>query len=363
MALPRGLSKSFLSLNRDYFRMRKPLERRIYELARKHCGRQDQWRVSVEVLHRKSGSASPRRVFRAMLREMIEADALPDYHLEEEPGDILRVTPRDAVIEAAGRPMLASATYEAAREMRPGWDVYALEAEWRAWWVETGRPRLARPTRRSWAGWRARPAARPDAAPVAVLRAACYANFTALARDGRRPRGQGDHSVNQADPVQRRAPDFFLVGAPKSATSSLHKLLIRHPGCSCAIPRSRISSARICPDWPRCPIATPMMPCSRQPPRGPNGAMPRPITFLSSTLSAREIHAANPDARIIAVDPQSRSMRRSRIYHQLRDGFREDQPSFEAAWRLQDARARGEHLPSYCPEPRQLQYRERLQLS
>jgi plasmid replication initiation protein len=73
--------------------MRKPLERRIYELARKHCGRQDQWRVSVEVLHRKSGSASPRRVFRAMLREMIEADALPDYHLEEEPGDILRVTP------------------------------------------------------------------------------------------------------------------------------------------------------------------------------------------------------------------------------------------------------------------------------
>jgi hypothetical protein len=91
--------------------------------------------VSVDVLHRKSGSASPRRVFRAMLREMIEADALPDYHLEEEPGDILRVTPRDAVIEAAGRPMLAPATYEVAREMLPGWDVYALEAEWRAWWV------------------------------------------------------------------------------------------------------------------------------------------------------------------------------------------------------------------------------------
>jgi hypothetical protein len=36
--------------------------------------------------------------------------------------------------------MLASATYEAARAMLPGWDVYALEAEWRAWWVETGPP-------------------------------------------------------------------------------------------------------------------------------------------------------------------------------------------------------------------------------
>jgi hypothetical protein len=79
-----------------------------------------------------------------MLREMIAADPLPDYHLEEEPGDILRVTPRDAVIEAAGRPLLAPATYEAARALLPGLDVYALEAEWRAWWVETGRPRLAR---------------------------------------------------------------------------------------------------------------------------------------------------------------------------------------------------------------------------
>jgi hypothetical protein len=121
-----ALSKSVLSLSRDYFRMRKPLERRIYELARKHCGRQDQWRVSVEVLHHKSGSASPRRVFRAMLREMIAANPLPDYLLEEEPGDILRVTPRDAVIEAAGRPLLGAATYEAARALLPGADVYAL---------------------------------------------------------------------------------------------------------------------------------------------------------------------------------------------------------------------------------------------
>jgi plasmid replication initiation protein len=147
-----ALSKSVLSLSRDYFRMRKPLERRIYELARKHCGRQDQWRISVDLLHRKSGSASPRRVFRAMLREMIAADSLPDYHLLEEPGDILRVTPRDAVIEAAGSPLLAPQTHEAARAMLPGVDVYALEAEWRAWWVETGRPRLTSPDK-AFLGW------------------------------------------------------------------------------------------------------------------------------------------------------------------------------------------------------------------
>ena len=145
-------AKSVLTLSRDYFRMRKPLERRVYELARKHCGRQNEWRVSVDTLLKKSGSASPRRVFRAMLREMIAADALPDYRLEEEPGDILRVTPRDAVIEAAGNPLVSADTLDQARVLMPGWDVYALEAEWRSWWAATGRPRLRSPDR-AFLGW------------------------------------------------------------------------------------------------------------------------------------------------------------------------------------------------------------------
>ena len=83
------MAKSVLTLSRDYFRLRKPLERRIYELARKHCGRQPEWRVSIETLSKKSGSASPRRVFRKMIRDMITADHLPEYQLAEEPGDIL----------------------------------------------------------------------------------------------------------------------------------------------------------------------------------------------------------------------------------------------------------------------------------
>ncbi|MFB3306827.1 replication initiator protein A, partial [Pseudomonas sp. AMR01] len=84
------MAKSVLTLSRDYFRLRRPLERRIYELSRKHCGRQPEWRVSVETLRKKSGSVSPLRVFRAMLRDMITRDNLPDYRLEELPRDILR---------------------------------------------------------------------------------------------------------------------------------------------------------------------------------------------------------------------------------------------------------------------------------
>ena len=57
------MAKSVLTLNRDYFGLRRPLERRLYELARKHCGRQPAWQISLEVLQKKAGSASPRRVF------------------------------------------------------------------------------------------------------------------------------------------------------------------------------------------------------------------------------------------------------------------------------------------------------------
>jgi plasmid replication initiation protein len=49
-------SRSVLTLSRDYFTLRKPLERRVYEIARKHCGRQEEWRIGLEVLARKSGS-------------------------------------------------------------------------------------------------------------------------------------------------------------------------------------------------------------------------------------------------------------------------------------------------------------------
>lgn len=146
------LGRSVLTLSRDYFRLRRPLERRIYELARKHCGRQPAWRVSVETLQKKSGSGSPRRVFRAMLRKIIAADHLPDYQLSEEPGDIIYFAPRATVVEGADTPRLTPAVLKDARVLAPGWDVYALEAEWKAWWNSTGRVRLRSPDK-AFLGW------------------------------------------------------------------------------------------------------------------------------------------------------------------------------------------------------------------
>jgi plasmid replication initiation protein len=145
------LAKSVLTLSREYFRLRRPLERRLYELARKHCGRQPAWRVSLEVLHLKSGSASPRRVFRKMVRDAIQAQPLPDYLLAEEPGDIVLVTPRPAP-PGSGPAPLKPETLERARALAAGRDVYALEARWREVWEATGRPRL-RSADAAFLGW------------------------------------------------------------------------------------------------------------------------------------------------------------------------------------------------------------------
>lgn len=146
------LARSVLTLSRDYFTLRKPLERRLYELARKHCGRQAAWPVSLEVLLKKSGSASPRRVFRAMLREIAARDPLPDFTLTEEPGDLWRIRPRRLIEDAGTGPVLKPATLDEARALAPGWDVYALEAEWREMWQLSGRPHLRSPDR-AFLGW------------------------------------------------------------------------------------------------------------------------------------------------------------------------------------------------------------------
>ena len=133
------LSKSVLTLSREYFGLRKPLERRIYELSRKHCGMQAEWRIGLALLQRKCGSDAPLRVFRAALRRMIAEDGLPDYSLAEEPGDLIRVTRRRLAETEGPAPVLFGPdTIDRLRALAPGWDPYALIAEWEGFRAAAG---------------------------------------------------------------------------------------------------------------------------------------------------------------------------------------------------------------------------------
>jgi len=127
-----------LTLHRDYFRLRKPIERRIYELARKHCGQQETWKASVELLLKKSGSKSTNKEFRRAVRELAETNHLPDYSVAfDAEADMVtfynRGTMKLPAANNAWSGLLDNQVYEDARKAAPGWDVYHLEQEWRLW--------------------------------------------------------------------------------------------------------------------------------------------------------------------------------------------------------------------------------------
>jgi plasmid replication initiation protein len=71
-----------LAINPAYFDLTGGLERRLYEIARKHVGRQTEWRVSLMVLAKKCGSMQRNlRRFKFDLKELAELDRLPDYQM------------------------------------------------------------------------------------------------------------------------------------------------------------------------------------------------------------------------------------------------------------------------------------------
>jgi hypothetical protein len=84
-----------LTILPDYFRLRKPLERRLYEIARKHVGKQGAWKISLSALHGKSGSTDVLRNFKSKLKEIIEADTIPQYRYQLGAGDMVTIYDRD----------------------------------------------------------------------------------------------------------------------------------------------------------------------------------------------------------------------------------------------------------------------------
>ncbi|MDE2674064.1 MAG: replication initiator protein A [Paracoccaceae bacterium] len=78
-------AKEVLTLHPDFFRLKQPLERRLYEICRKHCGKQKiAWRISTSKLHLKSGAQCSLKQFHHSLRKLIARApnrSLLDYRL------------------------------------------------------------------------------------------------------------------------------------------------------------------------------------------------------------------------------------------------------------------------------------------
>ena len=142
-----------LPISRDYFRLRRPLDRRVYEVGRKHCGMQDKWRISIDKLQRRTGSKQERKHFAAHMRSMVQSNHLPDYALTLEDDQVVfwrrgegayanrpsmaaitsPVVATAPITVPERRIMVSSQAMEQLYEIAPRWDKHYLENLYIAW--------------------------------------------------------------------------------------------------------------------------------------------------------------------------------------------------------------------------------------
>jgi plasmid replication initiation protein len=125
-------SNAVVSISEGYFRLRRPLERRIYEIARKHCGNQKKWHIRLSKLQEKTGSNAPLKKFRLNIRQIIEDDETPFYRIELTDDDLVVFRPRTTQTTLAPSITLPEWAEDKARAIarEKGRDYYAMRTDW-----------------------------------------------------------------------------------------------------------------------------------------------------------------------------------------------------------------------------------------
>ena len=135
-------ARRVLTLHDDYFRLRTPLERAIYQIVRKHCGEQRAWTIGLGKLQAKVGSSSRLRDFRRQIRTVarrwIDQDFL-DYRLEWDDANdqlVARYASDPRRLPGDRQPAerrLTPRTLDTLRKKHPDLDPGKMEQLWRRW--------------------------------------------------------------------------------------------------------------------------------------------------------------------------------------------------------------------------------------
>jgi hypothetical protein len=165
---------------------------------------------------------------------------------------------------------------------------------------------------------------------------------------------------------EKRVPDFFIVGHPKSGTTALHSMLSGHP--QIYIPHKELWFFATQPNSP-----TPPRPTG-------TGRTPRTLeeylslfaaalpeqrigdystAYLVSRFAASRIADLQPDARIIAILREPASFLRS-LHLQLLQNHVETEKDLRRAIALEKDRREGRNLPRKAYWPEATQYSEHL---
>lgn len=75
--------RNVLTIDSNYFDLKRPMDKRLYELIRKHTGYQPVFTIGLDILKDKMGVAQERhiRFFRSQVRQIVLRNELPNYDL------------------------------------------------------------------------------------------------------------------------------------------------------------------------------------------------------------------------------------------------------------------------------------------
>ena len=156
---------------------------------------------------------------------------------------------------------------------------------------------------------------------------------------------------NEASKMQSvggKKPDVFIVGAPKCGTSAMDQYLAAHPEIYMAKKEMHAfgSDLRFGPQFYRRDQEAYLAEFATR--NGERRAGEASVWYLFSTQAAAEIHAFNPEARIIIMLREPAEMLYS-LYYQFRFDGNEHLPTFEEALAA-EALANGECYVVAQPE-------------
>ena len=91
--------KKVLKIGKEYFQIRKAVDRRVYEIARKFCGNNQTFSITLDKLQLRVGSLIPMSKFRAQIKSLALKNNLPDYVvLFDVKSDIVTFNKRNDVV-------------------------------------------------------------------------------------------------------------------------------------------------------------------------------------------------------------------------------------------------------------------------
>ncbi len=154
-----------------------------------------------------------------------------------------------------------------------------------------------------------------------------------------------------------RRPNFFIIGAPKSGTTSLYTYLSAHP----RIFMSKVKEPHYFADDFEHPSYVRRLDdylALFSEARDQHIAIGEAsVHYLYSDCAIGNIYRFNPEARLIAMFRNPVDFVQSLHSQKLYNHF-EDVPDLEEAWALQETRRNGERIPPKCTMPTHLQYRQ-----